>query len=228
MQPHERLGDPGVGDMALEVDAEEVVAQRLTGGPRLDAREVDPAHGELVEDRHESAGLVEAHEQAERRLVGTRGRRDRARQAHEDEAGRGVLGVADAVGEDVEPVPLGGEPRRHRRVEGRRILQEGRGRSRRGQGRDDRRARKSLVDPAAHLGQGVGMRGEAADVGQGRARSREEGEPHRQGDLVDDHQPPAAGELVERHRHRSLDRVLDRDECRVDRAVAHRVDRRLH
>ena len=48
----------GVGYMAVGVDAEEVVAQVLAGGPRLDPAEVHSPRGELVKDLHQGTGAV--------------------------------------------------------------------------------------------------------------------------------------------------------------------------
>ena len=51
----DRLGDRRVTFAALHVDMEEVVAERPGPRPRLDAHEVDPAEGELAQAAHEPA-----------------------------------------------------------------------------------------------------------------------------------------------------------------------------
>jgi diacylglycerol kinase family enzyme len=50
MKSHHRLGEPGVIDVTLGVDAEAVVAKAALGRPRLDPAQVDPSTGELLED----------------------------------------------------------------------------------------------------------------------------------------------------------------------------------
>src|SRR5919112_1006385 len=49
VQAHQRLGQPGVVDVALGVHREAVVAEGALGRPRLDPAQVDPAAGELLE-----------------------------------------------------------------------------------------------------------------------------------------------------------------------------------
>ena len=44
------VSDPGVGDVTFAVDGEAVVAQRRTHRPGLDAGQIHPAGGELLED----------------------------------------------------------------------------------------------------------------------------------------------------------------------------------
>ena len=79
-QAHQRLADPLVEHVALEVDREAVGAHRLLGRARLEPGHVDAAGGELLEQGEQATGVVVALEQHHGRLVGA-GRRRAARRA---------------------------------------------------------------------------------------------------------------------------------------------------
>ena len=63
------VGHDLVGDVALAVDEEAVVAEALLGRPRLELGEVDRARRELLEDPEQRARAVRALEAHDRRLV---------------------------------------------------------------------------------------------------------------------------------------------------------------
>src|SRR5215213_11152304 len=108
----ERLADAGVGGASLEIDEEHVVAERGPPRPRLDARQVHAAIGELAQRMH----------QPTRRLVATTPEHQRGlavgawlpgvrRRGEPDEAGRVVGVVLDVGDEDSAAVQLGGQAR---------------------------------------------------------------------------------------------------------------------
>ena len=78
MQSHHRLGQPGVVDVTLGVNAEAVVTKALLGRARLDPAQVHAAAGELFEDLKKGTRMVVAHEQDHGGLVGASGRADRS------------------------------------------------------------------------------------------------------------------------------------------------------
>src|SRR5258708_14027133 len=84
-QAHHRVADPGVVDVALAVDEEEVGPEAVARRTRLDRSQVDPADGELGEDLHQRAGVVFLEESRQRGPVGPgRGRELAGRDDDED------------------------------------------------------------------------------------------------------------------------------------------------
>ena len=57
-QSHQRLADPGVVQVALAVDEEEVAAEPGAGRTRLDGGQVDPPDRELGEDLHQGPRVI--------------------------------------------------------------------------------------------------------------------------------------------------------------------------
>ena len=222
VQPHERLSDAGVVDVALDVDGEVVVAERLLGRARLDAREVDAAHGELREDLEQCARVVLAHEQEQRGLVGARRSGEYAGPRHQHEARPRLVVVADVVDEHLEAVDVGGEPRRDRGVIG--PLGDTGSAGGVGGFRDDLGVGKVGRDPLTTLRVRHGVRRHATYRRHRRTRLDHEREAHRDDDLVDDDQLVTSGELVDGAGHRTLDGVLDRHQAGVDRARADGLD----
>src|SRR5205085_3823008 len=97
----EAVGDDFVVDVALEVDDEAVLPQRLLGGPRRQPREVDVAGRELAEDGVQAAGAVGVLEAHDARLVVAADRRyGLTRDQHK--AGGVLLAVLDVGGDDLE------------------------------------------------------------------------------------------------------------------------------
>ena len=120
VQGAQGFADGVVPDVAAGVEVEAVLACAPGGcsvgptvgsaGPRLDAGEVDPAHGELVHRGHQAArgvGEVEDHRGSvgAGRLAGCAGLAD------EEEAGDGVVGVDHSLGQRDQPVQGGGRRR---------------------------------------------------------------------------------------------------------------------
>ena len=226
-QPHQRLADPLVEHVALEVDREAVRAHRLLGRARLEPGHVDAAGGELLEQREQAAGVVVALEQHHRRLVGAGRLRQRTGAGDEHEAGHGRLHVADAVGEHLEPVQSRRGGGAHRGLVGLRALLEALGGGRGRQRGHVHGIRQVLAHPAAHLGPRVRVGADGAHGTEGGAGAGREHEGHRHEHLAGDDERVAAGEGVERRGDPALDGVLDRHHRAVDVAGTQGGQRRV-
>ena len=98
--------------VALAVDQEDVDADLVAGGARLDPGEVDPSVRELAQHADERAGPVVGDGEGERRLIVAG--RGRVAGREDDEAGAVVGDVLDALRQDDAAVELGGAPRADR------------------------------------------------------------------------------------------------------------------
>ena len=160
-----------------------------------------------------------------RRLVVPGRQRRLGRPADDDEPGHGVRVVLDVGGQHLEPVVLGRDRRGDRGVvPGGPVGETGSG-SRRRQRRHHGGVGQHRGQPAAALRRGVRVGGDPAYGVQAGARSHHQRERHRQQHLAGDHQRLPHRQLVERRRHRALDRVLDRHQRVVGLAAPDRVER---
>src|SRR5262249_62433887 len=101
------VGDQLVGDVAVEIDEEAIVAEAALRRSRLELGEVDGAGGELLQDRQQRPRTVLALEAHDTGLVVAGRRRDAV--PYEDEACL-VLGVVlDLCGDQLETVQPGAE-----------------------------------------------------------------------------------------------------------------------
>ena len=147
--------------VALEVEEEDVVAERLLHRAALHLREVDPPAGELAEHLVEAARAVAVERE---RDAGPVARRWAPRRSAASRTKRVTFSshVLDRLGEHREPVALGGGARadRRRRPARRGDLARGVGG---GVGRLERRAREPLAqEPAALADAAAGARGRAS------------------------------------------------------------------
>src|SRR6185437_9334987 len=58
VQPADRVGHALLGQVPFRIQAEEIVAEELSGWPGLDPAQVHPPAGELFQDRHQRPGVV--------------------------------------------------------------------------------------------------------------------------------------------------------------------------
>ena len=171
----------------------------------------------------QAAGVVGPLEAHDARLVVPRGRRHR-RPGHEDEPGLVLRVVLDVLGQDLEAVALGGEPRRDGALAGAAGLAQHPGRVR-------GRVGRTLLGPGQlpgqvllALGQGVGIRGHRADVGEPGARTGHEVEVDVHHDLALNVQVDVVDQAVDGGADGPLDPVLDGHEAQVGPAPGHRVE----
>ncbi len=97
MKPGQRIRHAGILHMAVGVDAEEVVAQVLSGGPGFDPAEVDAPGGELVQDFHQRTRPVLGQRDHNGGLIRARPPGQDAGTAHEDEPRYGTRVVANVL-----------------------------------------------------------------------------------------------------------------------------------
>ncbi len=226
VQRRQRLADPLVGEVPVAVEREEVLPEPPAGGSRLDAREVDPAHRELGEQRQQRAGVVVLDEREQAGAVGAGRCGQRSGPPDEDEARDGPLRVLDVLRQRRQPVVL----TRHRRGDGR-VVAALRDRPRGvggGRRQHDLRRGQVLAQPAPALRGGVRVGGHDAHVADRRARPDEQREADGQHHLAHHLQRVAVRELVEGGGDRPLDRVLDRHHRPVGLAGADGVERGRH
>ena len=100
MHRPQRLGHPGLGDVAVGVDEHAVLTETLFGRPRLDLHQVDATERELVEHPHQQPRTVLSEEDHHRGLVGTGRAADPT--TEREEAGGVAIEVLDVRDEDLE------------------------------------------------------------------------------------------------------------------------------
>ena len=185
VQRRHRLAHRGLGDVSGAVEVEPVLGVPVLDRTRLDAREVDAAHGQLGQQPEQRSGAVLGGGGQRRAVVA--GRRGwRAGRGEEHEAGHGPGVVRDVVGDDLQAELVG----RQRRADGGVDLPAGhlRGRLAGGRADQDVGVRQVPGDPVAGLGDAVVVRRDGPDLLGGRARTDHGGEPDGEHHLFDDHQ----------------------------------------
>src|SRR5499426_4188192 len=195
-------------DVGVELRGEEIALDHVA----LELRHVDAVGGEAAE-RLVERGRDVAHLEHERRDDEPVAGVDELVLARQhDEARSGVRLVLDVLGQDVEAVDLGGEPRRDRRPGlGAALGHLARRASRVGA---DHRPHPELAQEIAALAERHDVAFDRLDVAQPRAAGRHQ--------LIADGQEPFGDDMQARRRHQVVDvgdaagdRVLDRDHAEV-------------
>ena len=208
--------------MSGAVEVEPVLGVPVLDRTRLDAREVDAAHGQLGQQPEQRSGAVLGGGGQRRAVVpGRRGWRAGRGDQHEARHGTGV--VRDVVGDDLQAELVGRQRCAHGGVDLSAAHLRGRLTGRRAD--QDLGLRQVPGDPVAGLGDAVAVRRDRPDLLGGGARPHHHGEPDGEQRLLDDHQRRIVEQSVEHRRHGALDAVLDRDAARVGPPVP---DRRQH